>query len=202
MGFFPYQLGVSRNIESDVDGLPASFAAVAVFNYATSPLAAVTNKYVTSTNMKVGAYTLAATAPGDGLAHHVTITHTTDTGADTLGTIAVVGTDLSGATITDTITPLAGTIAHGVKAFKTITSITGAGWVISGGNDTIVVGFGDKLGLPHKLGANTVLYCSLNGVREATAPTVTYSSTVLSQNTLDLNSALNASAVEVAYVVL
>lgn len=102
--------------------------------------AAVANRYVTSTNMKLGAYTLANTAPAAGAAALVTVTHTAVGAADTLGTIVVVGKDLSGQTRTDTITPLSGTVATGTIAFKSITSITGAGWVIGEGNDTITVG--------------------------------------------------------------
>lgn len=98
------------------------------------------NRYVTSTDMKVGAYTLANTTPAVAGARRVTVTHTTVTGADTLGTIVVVGKNLSGQTVTDTITPLAGTIATGTVWFASITSVTGAGWVINTGNDTIVVG--------------------------------------------------------------
>jgi hypothetical protein len=102
---------------------------------------AVANRFVTSTNMIVGAYTVAnATMPTTPGARRVTITHTTATGADTLGTITVTGTDLRGAVIEDTITPLAGAVATGSKFFVTVTDVVGAGWVISGGNDTIVVG--------------------------------------------------------------
>lgn len=102
---------------------------------------AVTNQFVTSTNMKVGAYTLAnaGAMPTEG-ARHVTVTHTTVTGADTLGTITVVGTDLAGATITETLTPTAGGTTTGTLWFRTVTSVTGAGWAINTGNDTVVVG--------------------------------------------------------------
>jgi hypothetical protein len=102
--------------------------------------AAVTNRYVTSTNMKVGAYTLANTTPVWQGGAFVTITHTTVVTTDTLGTITVVGVDLSGATRTESITPLADATATGLIAFRTITSITGVGWVIAGSNDTIVAG--------------------------------------------------------------
>jgi hypothetical protein len=103
--------------------------------------AAVTNRYVTSVNMKVGAYTLANTTPVWAGAGLVTVTHTeVGGGVDTLGTIVVVGVDLSGQTRTDTITPLNGTVATGTIPFRSITSVTGVGWVIGVGNDTIVVG--------------------------------------------------------------
>ena len=103
--------------------------------------AAVANRYVASANMKVGAYTLANTTPVWQGAAFVTVTHTTvAVGTDDLGTIEVVGTDLTGAARSETITPLADTVATGTIPFRSITSITGAGWVIAGGNDTIVVG--------------------------------------------------------------
>lgn len=102
--------------------------------------AATTNRFVVSTNMIVGAYTLANTTQPTQGARLITVTHTAVTGVDTLGTIAVVGTDLAGNAINETITPLNGTVATGLKYFKTVTSVTGAGWVINVGNDTIVVG--------------------------------------------------------------
>lgn len=110
------------------------------FTNTAATTAAVTNRYVTSTNMIVGAYTLANTTPVWSGAALVTVTHTAVTGNDTLGTIVVVGVDLAGQTRTDTITPLAGTVATGTIPFRTITSVTGVGWVINVGNDTIVVG--------------------------------------------------------------
>ena len=124
--------------------------------------AATANRFVVSTNMIVGAYTVAnsGTMPTMG-ARQVTVTHTTATGADTLGTIDVVGTDLSGAVISESITPLAGTIATGSKWFRTVTSVTGVGWVINGGNDTIVVGCGARVvaaegsGVFHAVNINT-----------------------------------------------
>jgi hypothetical protein len=103
--------------------------------------AAVDNRFVASANMKVGDYTLANTTPvwqGGAL---VTVTHTQVGGVtDTLGTIVVVGKDLSGQTRTEIITPLSGTVATGTIPFRTITSITGVDWVIDTGNDTIKVG--------------------------------------------------------------
>jgi len=111
------------------------------YSHISATTAAVANRFVTSTNMKVGTYTLANTTPVWDGGCLVTVTHTeVGGGVDTLGTIVVVGIDLSGQTITDTITPLNGTVATGTKVFRTITSVTGAGWVIGTGNDTIVVG--------------------------------------------------------------
>lgn len=111
--------------------------------------AAVANRFVESTNMKVGAYTVAnsGTMPTDG-ARLITVTHAAGDTPDTLGTITVVGTNLAGATITEDITPLSGTVASGAKWFRTVTSVTGAGWVIDGAeatNDTLTVGCGARV---------------------------------------------------------
>ncbi len=103
--------------------------------------AAVTNRFVASANMKVGTYTVANASPVWAGGCLVTVTHTeVGGGVDTLGTIVVAGTDLFGNALSETITPLNGTVATGVKVFRTVTSVTGVGWVIGTGNDTIVVG--------------------------------------------------------------
>lgn len=111
-----------------------------------APIVATTNRIVTSTNMKVGSYTIAAQPD---VPRNITVTATTvATGADTPGTIVVTGTDNLDAVITETIVPSQGSTVAGTKAFKTVTSVVGAGWVIAGGNDTIVVGVGNLIGLP------------------------------------------------------
>ena len=110
------------------------------FTNTAATTAAVANRFVTSTNMANGAYTLANTTPVWSGGCLVTVTHTAVTGNDTLGTITVVGTDLAGQTRTEVITPLAGTVATGTVVFRTLTSATQAGWVINVGNDTIVIG--------------------------------------------------------------
>jgi hypothetical protein len=123
---------------------------------------ATANRFVVSTNMIVGAYSLAATTMPTPGARHVTITHTQVGGVtDTLGTIAVVGTDMDGNVISESITPLSGTVATGLLWFKTVTSITGVGWVINTGNDTIVAGCDNRIaaltsgGLLHAVTVNT-----------------------------------------------
>lgn len=103
--------------------------------------AAVANRFVTSTTMRVGTYTLANSTPTWAGGCLVTVTHTTATGTDTLGTIEVVGIGLDQQAQSETITPLADTVATGLKVFRSITSITGVGWVQQGGvTDTIVMG--------------------------------------------------------------
>lgn len=102
--------------------------------------AAVANRFVTSTNMKVGAYTIANASPVWSRGCLVTITHTTVAGTDTLGTITIVGTDLNGGTITEILTPVADSVATSSNIFRSVTSATGAGWVATSTADTIVIG--------------------------------------------------------------
>lgn len=171
-----------------------------------SGLAAVANHYVVSVDMQNGAYTLANTAPGDGAAHSVVATRTAVDTADTGGTLKIDGTDLAGNVITETINVGADGIAVATtRAFATVTAITGAGWVIDGveGNeDKLIVGFGNLLGLPDLLPHNTVMMAALNDVREAVAPAVTCSATVLALNTVTLATPLvDGQPVDVYYVV-
>jgi len=105
-----------------------------------SSTAASTNRFVTSVIMKVGAYTLANTTATHGAGFLVTVGLTTNGAADTLGTIAVVGVDLAGKTVTETITPAAGATTTGTQIFRKLTSVTGAGWVSDGTPDNIIVG--------------------------------------------------------------
>ena len=100
-------------------------------------LTADDNKIVTSTNMKVGSYTVAAQPVS--LAR-ISITHTTVTGTDTLGTITITGTDMNGDALSEEVTPVADSTVYTTGLFATVTTVVGADWVINGGNDTIIVG--------------------------------------------------------------
>lgn len=102
--------------------------------------AAVANRIVTSVNMKVGAYAIANASPVWGGGALITLGHTAVGAADTLGTVTIVGKDLAGQTISEVLTPSNGGTVTGTKIFRSVTSATGAGWVIGEGNDTIVIG--------------------------------------------------------------
>ena len=105
--------------------------------------AADADRFLLSVAMKVGAYTLDETTIGTQGARHVTLTHTTvAAGTDTLGTVTIVGRDLSGQTISEVLTPVADSTITSAKWFVGLASATGAGWVIAGGNDTITIGYG------------------------------------------------------------
>ena len=101
--------------------------------------AADVDKIVTTTNMKVGAYAIAAQPAAPG---RVSVSATAVDTADTMGTIVVVG-KVRGLTDTETIVPVAGSVVYGTKYFESITSVTGVAWVVDAveeGNDTITIG--------------------------------------------------------------
>lgn len=119
--------------------------ATLMYTHLDAALVGDADRFVTSVDMKVGAYTLAAaTMPTAGTARLVNCCRTVVGNADTPGTLVVVGKNLAGQTITETLTVGAhGVTVTGTKWFASITSITGAGWVIDPGTttkDTIVVG--------------------------------------------------------------
>lgn len=201
---FPYNTNWgagARKAQTDVPGTLNTLLTPVMYTPG-SPVVDDVDWFVASADMKVGAYTLAHTAPDCG-ARNVTVTQTAVGTEDTNGTIVIVGTDLAGNAITETLTPNAGATVAGAKCFAAITSITGVGWVIDGveaTKDTVTLGFGALIGLPDKLTDTAqVLAASLNNVREGTFPTVTVSATVLDLNTVDLNSALNGTPVKVYY---
>lgn len=113
----------------------------------------------------------------------------------TSGSLKLTGTDINGATITENLTWTAETGAKSsTKAFKTITQVDGT---CTTNTAQFILGTGDLLGLNIMSATNPVLYCALSNTRESTAPSVTVSATVLSLNTIDLNSAYGGGTVKV-----
>ena len=101
--------------------------------------------------------------------------------------IKFTGTDISGAAITEWANfSASSTAVTTTNAFATVTMINAT---TSGTTRTVKIGTADKLGLNRKFATNPVVYCALNGAREANAPTVTVSSTVLAANTIDTSTA-------------
>jgi hypothetical protein len=190
----------ARKAQSDVPGVLTTLGTGVMYTPG-SPVLDDVDWYVASVDMKVGAYTLAHTAPDCG-ARNVTVTQTATDAEDTNGTIVIVGTDLAGNAITETLTPNDGATVAGAKCFATITSITGVDWVTAGGKDKVTLGFGDLIGLPDKLTDTAQVLCaSLNNVKQATAPAVAVSATALESNTVNLDSALDGTPVKIYYLV-
>lgn len=116
--------------------------------------------------------------------------------------VLVEGTDVEGNAISELLpaatVDTAGSVA-GNKAFKTVTKATIPAH--DGTGATTALGFGDKLGLATKLERNTVLAAYLGDTKEGTAPTVATSTSAVCSNTVDLNTALNGTKVDVYYMV-
>lgn len=115
------------------------------------------------------------------------------------GDVVIKGTNYNNESITETLVLNGTTVVQGTKAFKTVTEIDLP--IQSAEGNTVSVGFGEKLGLPYKLTNNTLLFAFLDNVKEATAPTITMSSTILESNTLKLNSTLSGKTVD-AYLIV
>ena len=163
------------------------------FFYLGTPELDDVDKVVTTANMKVGTYTIAASPD---VPRVITITHAAGDTVDTLGTITIAGTDSAGTVISEVLTPSNGTIVTGLKAFKTVTSATGAGWVIDGSEataDTITIGCGPALGLPEAIvvsDTNSIGY--LDGVADAIS--AVGSGADVANSTVTITSALDGSA--------
>ena len=97
---------------------------------------AITNRIVASTNMKVGAYTIAAQPY---VPAKITVTTVANGTADTMGTVTIVGV-VDDVPTTEILTPVTDDIVTTANIYTSVISVTGAGWVIAVGNDAILVG--------------------------------------------------------------
>jgi hypothetical protein len=106
------------------------------------------------------------------------------------GVVTITGTDIRGNAISDAITLNSNTTVNGVKAFKTVTTIDTSAATGVGTNAGIEVGTSSLLGLDRMMEADEYINGSVDGTYEATRATISYSATVLSQNTVSFNTAL------------
>lgn len=114
-------------------------------------------------------------------------------GHSATGNVVINGTDIRGATISDTIALNGSTTVNGVKAFATVTSIDLTGISGNDANNTVQIGTSALLGLERMLSEDSVFATTVNGSWEATRPTVSKSTSVISQNTISTNTAPNGS---------
>lgn len=112
--------------------------------------------------------------------------------------ITITGTDINDNAISDTFTfsnDGAGRV-DGVKAFKTVTNI---GFPASCEDQvyaaTWSVGYGEKLGIKRCLDkAGHIFFSTIDGAKEATAPTIAADASIVSKNTADYNGTMNGSS--------
>ncbi len=113
--------------------------------------------------------------------------------------MTIHGTNIAGEVIEEEFTMNGTDPVLGDKAFKTVTQIDLPGW--EGDEDTVSVGWIDKLGLPYRLSMDTVIAAYHDGVLEDTPPTVAVDASDIEKNTVDLDTALDGNAVDIILLV-
>ena len=201
---YPFNRNMGQTIQTDVPGVQADRAFPAHFQVAallaTAASAAGIHAAIACSATLATTVTTAITSPG--VPRNITATAGGTAGDIKAVQVTVVGTNFADEVITEVLpvfTVDTAGIVTGNKAFKTVTSISIPAMDEAG--VTVAVGFGEKLGLPFKLSHNTVLMTFFDNTKEATAPTVTVSATVLESNTIDLNTALNSKVLDVYLIV-
>lgn len=147
-------------------------------------------KALTATSASL-ATTITPTAQPD-FARKISVTPGGTTADVKAGNYVLTGTDIRGNVITDTLVfaDNATTKQVSVKAFKTVVSLVAP--IQDGAGATFSIGVEDALGLDRCMSEASVMDVYADGVREATAATVTFDPLVVSKNTIDPNTAANA----------
>jgi hypothetical protein len=166
-----------------------------------SPAAADTN-YIVESSTITDAATTALTLAHTTLAVPRSITAVGAAGSDAI--LNIVGTDVYGNVLTESLTLDGVTAQETAQAFKTITSITPDGGAGLGGTE-VIVGMGNKLGLPVKLTArHNLLHAFLGAVEDGGGTTVVVGSTDAGaddRGTIAFTSSLDGTEVVVYMVV-
>ena len=203
MSLFPRKPSAGNRLQSDAGGVFVDEAFLAHFQVEASKATVASTTGIHAAVTDTGAQVVVTTGiTQPSVARNITATAGGTAGDIRAIQVVIAGTNEAGAAITETLpaftvdTP--GTVT-GSKAFKTVTSITIPAH--DGVGATTAIGFGEKLGLPHKLAHNTVLVAFADNAKEGTAPTVAVSASAVESNTVDLNSALNSKVVDVYYLV-
>lgn len=166
----------------------------------TNPAAASTD---TALNDHAGATSAAVATASTFLAQpdvprNVVITPGGTTGDVESCNVTVSGTNVAGKAITDVLAfaANASTATVGVKAFKTVSSVSWAANCESGSfGATWDMGYGEKLGLSKCLAAaGHVLFSTVSGVYESTRATVVADADEKEKNTADFNGTMDGSA--------
>lgn len=194
----PYNHSDDQTLTTDVSGLTVARGFIAQFSVPAASAVAASTTGVKSAVASTGSSQTITT----GITNPAVPRVLTATAGGTAGDIkaiqvVITGTNYNNEVITETLPAFtvdtAGTVT-GTKAFKTVTQIVIPSH--DGNGATTAIGWSEILGLPFKMQHNGHMHSFLNNVREATAPTVTFSTTALESNTIKLNSALNGSLVE------
>ena len=164
----------------------------------TNPIVATTNRVLAThagaTSAAIATVTTMTAQPD--VPRNLTITPTGTTGDVEACIITVTGTNINGATISETFTFLAdaSTATTGNKAFKTVTSISFPANCESGGfAATWIVGVGSKLGLKRCVAnAGDLVFSEFDGAYETTRGTLAANATAVESNTFTPNGTMDA----------
>jgi len=142
--WYPYNPNFGQRIQGEPGAEPVDMAFLA--HYREAP-AAVGNATVhAAITLTTSQQTITTGITNPDVPRTITITGNQ---AGEAGNVVIAGTDAAGTSITDTIALSGTSTVEGVRAFKTVTSITVPAKTNEG--DTVSVGWGKKLGLPHKV---------------------------------------------------
>lgn len=192
-----------RRLDEMVKPPPGAQQAFPDLQVITAPAATSTTYVLAATgNTSTSATkTVSAGITSPDVPRNVTVTTGGTTADCAAGNVVVTGTDFFGKALTENlaITNAQNGTTTGAKAFRTVSSVTLPAEQGTAAC-TFALGIGSKLGLSRCLDqAGYVFQATLNGVREATFPTVANSASAVSGNTVTLSSSLNGNDVAVMY---
>lgn len=201
MPLYPFNPNLDHRIQGSTGSVP-TLAQRYIAHYQKSPALGATTAVHAAVTDNGGVQTITTGITNPAVARNITATAGGTAGDVKAISVTITGTNLEGEVITEVLPAFTvnttGTVV-GSKAFKTVTSISIPAH--DGVGATTAIGTGAKLGLHHCLDHNTVLFAFLTNVKEGTPPTVATDADEVEKNTVTLASALDASVVDVYYLV-
>lgn len=203
MSWYPYNPAAGQELQTDIPGVRADRAYIAHLVLSAEQAAVADTDGILAAVTDTGEpqeITEGLSAPF----YPRNITATAGGVAGDIKAIQVVieGEDMAGNVISETLPAFtedtAGSVA-GSKAFKVVTKVTIPAH--DGNGATTAIGYGQKLGLPYKLQADTVVAALHNNIREANPPVVATSTSSIADNTIELDTDLDGHAVDVFLIV-
>jgi hypothetical protein len=203
MTWYPYNPAAGQELQTSVPGVHADRAFVAHIQYSAAEAVAANTTGIHAAHTDDGAEeTLTTGITNPPCARTITATAGGVAGDIKAIQVTITGTDLGGDVITEDLPAFtvdtAGSV-EGALAFATVTEIVIPAH--DGNGATTAIGFGQKMGLPYLLQADTVIAALHNNTRESVAPTVTTAIQGVAANTIELDTNLDGHAVDVFLLV-
>jgi len=163
---YPYNPNYGQRIQGELGADPIDMAFLA--HYQASPAAVSTTAVHAAVALGTATQVVTTGITNPDVPRTLTITGNQ---SGIAGTVTLAGTDAAGGTISDALVLSGTATVEGVRAFRTVSSITLPAKTNSG--DEVSVGWGKKLGLPHKVyNASCVLVKLFDGSTDAGTLTV------------------------------